>query len=104
MRVMDYRNLLSIFEFMLLIFCVGAWLIFFKLKSTIFLGFSCCTKKLLMKKTTFLFICLIFPIVALSQDLLSQQKSERLFKSGLELMEHGEYGAAREAFSNFLSI
>ena len=34
---MDYRNLLSIFEFMLLIFCVGAWLIFFKLKSTIFL-------------------------------------------------------------------
>ena len=57
-----------------------------------------------MKKTTFLFICLILPIVALSQDLLSQQKSERLFKSGLELMEHGEYGAAREAFSNFLSI
>ena len=55
-----------------------------------------------MKRTTFLILCLFFSIVAQSQDLLSQGKSERLFKSGIDLMEHAEYGAARETFSNFL--
>lgn len=86
------------------IFCVTAWSKFFKLKSTILFGFSCFTKKFLMKRTTFLFICLGFSTLALSQDLLSQSKSERLFKKGIDLMEHGEFGAARETFSNFLSI
>ena len=85
------------------IFRVTAWNKFFKLRSTILLGFRCSSKKLLMKKTTFLFVCLVFPIVVLSQDLLSQKKSERLFKSGIDFIEHGEFGAARETFSNFLS-
>ena len=101
---MDYRDLLIIFESMLVIFCVEAWHKFFKLKSAILLRFSCCTKKLLMRKTIFLFVYLVFPIAVLSQDLLSQQKLERLFKDGIDLMEHNEYGAAREAFTEFLSI
>ena len=83
------------------IFC--AWNKFFKLKSTILLGFPCCTKKFLMRKVSFLFICFVFPVSVFSQDLLSQGKSDRLFKSGIDLMEHGEYGAARIAFSDFLS-
>jgi len=57
-----------------------------------------------MKKANFLFICFIFPIIVFSQDLVSQGKPERLFKSGIDLMEHGEYGAARNAFSDFLSV
>ncbi|MEK6783100.1 MAG: tetratricopeptide repeat protein [Bacteroidota bacterium] len=57
-----------------------------------------------MKKITFLFISLVFPIVVHSQDLLSQKKAEQLFESGIDLMEHAEYGAAREAFSNYLSL
>lgn len=56
-----------------------------------------------MKKANFLLICFIFPLIALSQDLISQGKSDRLFKSGIDLMEHGEYGAARSAFSDFLA-
>ena len=56
-----------------------------------------------MKKANFLFICFIFPVIAFSQGLISQGKSERLFKSGIELMEHGEYGAARIAFTDFIS-
>ena len=98
---MDNRVLLSSFGFMQFIFC--ACKKFFKLKSAILLGLPCCTKKLLMKKANFLFICFIFPVFAFSQDLISQGKSERLFKSGIDLMEHGEYGAARIAFSDFLS-
>ena len=101
---MDYRDLLSIFESMLFIFWHHAWNKFFKLKSAILLRFSCCTKKLLMKKILFLFVCVGFPIAVLSQDLLSQQKSERLFKGGIDLIEHGDYGAARESFTEFLSI
>ena len=101
---MDYRNLLSSFESMLFIFWHRAWNKFFKLKSAILLRFSCCTKKLLMRKILFLFVCVVFPIAVLSQDLLSQQKSEHLFKSGIDLIEHGNYGAAREAFTEFLSI
>ena len=49
-----------------------------------------------------LFRSLYFSIVVQSQDLLSQAKSERLFKSGIDLMEHAEFGAARETFANFL--
>ncbi len=100
---MVYRNLLIKFESMLVIFWVKAWHKFFKLKSAIFLRFFCCTKKPLMRKSAFLFICFIFPIAVLSQDLLSQQKSERLFKHGIDLMEHGEFGAARQSFSDFLT-
>ncbi len=57
-----------------------------------------------MRKSTFLFICFVFPIAVLSQDLLSQQKSERLFKQGISLMDHSEFGAARQTFTEYLLI
>jgi len=37
-----------------------------------------------------------------AQDLVSQNKSDRLFNSGLDLIAHQEYGAARQSFTDFL--
>lgn len=77
---------------------------FFKLISAIiskiasFLG-KCFVKKSLI---TGFFIAMLIPVAA--QNLLSQAEAERLYKSGLDLIEHGELGAAREAFAKYLSI
>ncbi len=57
-----------------------------------------------MKRAAFVLICLGFSIVVHAQDLLSQKKSERLFKTGIDLVEHGEFGAARQTFTEFLFI
>lgn len=38
-----------------------------------------------------------------SQNLLSQQESDRLFESGLNLLDHRQYGAAREVFTEYLA-
>lgn len=38
-----------------------------------------------------------------AQNQLSQTKAERLYAKGMELVQHGNYGAARETFSEFLS-
>lgn len=38
-----------------------------------------------------------------AQELLTQQKDERLFKKGIELMDRSQFGAARENFSDFIS-
>lgn len=49
-------------------------------------------------------ICLM-PLVAtisVAQEQLSQQKAERLFAKGRELVEHNNYGAARQIFSEYL--
>ncbi len=45
------------------------------------------------------------PLVAtigVAQEQLSQQKAERLFAKGRELVEHNNYGAARQVFSEYL--
>lgn len=39
-----------------------------------------------------------------AQDQLSQQKAERLFAKGRELIEHHNYGAARQIFSEYLDV
>lgn len=39
-----------------------------------------------------------------AQDQLSQQKAERLFAKGRELVEHNNYGAARQIFSEYLAF
>jgi len=39
----------------------------------------------------------------LGQNQLSQSKAERLYAKGVELVQHGNYGAARETFSEFLA-
>lgn len=40
--------------------------------------------------------------VSYSQNLLTQQSSDRLFESGVNLLDHRQYGAAREAFSEYI--
>lgn len=41
--------------------------------------------------------------LSFSQNLLSQQEVDRLFESGLNLLEHRQYGAAREVFTEYLA-
>ncbi|MBL7871767.1 MAG: tetratricopeptide repeat protein [Cyclobacteriaceae bacterium] len=55
-----------------------------------------------MKSLLFLIFCL-FSFCSVSQNLLSQQQPEQLFNSGLELVLHNQYGAAREVFSEYLN-
>ncbi|MBX2893860.1 MAG: tetratricopeptide repeat protein [Cyclobacteriaceae bacterium] len=41
---------------------------------------------------------------AYSQNNVSQQQAERLFNSGVDLVNHNQYGAAREVFGEYLSV
>lgn len=54
-------------------------------------------------KGFFLFGCSWFLITfSVAQNLASQQPSQRLFESALDLLDHRQYGAAREVFSEYL--
>ncbi|MEQ1587451.1 MAG: tetratricopeptide repeat protein, partial [Cyclobacteriaceae bacterium] len=54
-------------------------------------------------KRILIFLCVwLVSFFSYSQDLLSQQKAERLFTTGLDLIDHIQYGAAREVFSEYL--
>ncbi len=44
----------------------------------------------------------LFSFTLTGQDQLSQSKNEKLFKKGIELVNHTSFGAAREVFSEFL--
>jgi TolA-binding protein len=78
-------------------------MIFFKLKPAITFAFRCSVEKPFMKGIVlFLFILFSFAS-AKAQDLLSQQKGERLYKTGVDLMDKNQFGAARENFSEFLT-
>lgn len=100
---MKFSQRISSFESMQSIFLTYAWTVFFKLKSAIFSDFVSFTKKSLMKRfLVFLYVWLV-SFFSYSQDLLSQQKAERLFTTGLDLIDHSQYGAAREVFSEYLS-
>ena len=54
------------------------------------------------------FIALLFFVFCIyslhAQDQLSQNKVERLYQQGTDLVNHSNYGAAREAFTDFLSL
>lgn len=56
-----------------------------------------------MKRFLFLFAA-FGSHFAFSQNLLSQQQTERLFNSGIELVSHNQFGAAREVFTEFLTL
>src|SRR5882762_5160925 len=68
----------------------------------IFFELVCFTKKLLMKKPLFALVFCVSFTVSFAQDLLSQKKTERLYKSGIDLLERSEYGAALQSFDDFL--
>lgn len=75
---------------------------FFKLSTTIFLGLLSSSEKRLMN---YRFLCagilLLLCYSTEAQNLISQDKSDRMYQTGLDLMEHGEYGAARQSFSDY---
>lgn len=56
-------------------------------------------------KSYCILLLLVFAVVTShSQNLLSQQQAERKFSHALSLLDHKQYGAAREVFSDFISI
>jgi TolA-binding protein len=54
----------------------------------------------------FIFFIFFFLVLsaAYAQDQLSQNKVERLYQRGRDLVNHANYGAAREVFSDFLAL
>jgi TolA-binding protein len=58
--------------------------------------------ELMHRYIAFLFFACIASSV-LAQDQLSQQNVEKLYHRGTELLEHSNYGAARQVFSEFLA-
>ncbi len=58
-----------------------------------------------MKRSTFVLIALLCGcFVSRGQETLSQQRPERVFQSGQDLLSHQQYGAAYEAFTDFLKL
>src|SRR5258706_1024577 len=76
--------------------------LFFKLKVTIKSMLLSFKEKLWMKSFSVLLLLISFSTLA--QDLLLQQKANRLFKTGQELMVQNQYAAARENFNEYLSL
>jgi TolA-binding protein len=75
---------------------------FFKLSTAISIAFICFLKKTFMK-LSLLFICLSFTTIH-AQDLVSQNKAETLFLTGMDLMDKHQFAAARENFTAYLKI
>jgi len=57
-----------------------------------------------MKKPLFALVFCVSFTVSIAQDLLSQKKSERLYRSGMDLLARSEYGAALQSFDDFLKV
>jgi TolA-binding protein len=60
-------------------------------------------QRLMVRYIAFL-ICIFAVPSLLAQDQLSQNNVERLYSRGTELVAHANYGAAREVFSDFLTL
>lgn len=96
-RISSFESMHSCTEFF-------AWGLFFKLKSAIFLAAVCFTKKSSMRKLLIIAGAWLIVSFAYSQNNLSQQQAERLFNSGVDLVNHNQFGAAREVFDEYLSV
>ncbi len=57
-----------------------------------------------MKSYSILLLLVFITVNSYSQNLLSQQQAERKFSEGLALLDHKQYGAAREVFSEFIAV
>jgi TolA-binding protein len=57
-----------------------------------------------MRYALFLLLAFLVAGVTYAQDPLSQQKAERLYAKGRELVDHNNFGAARQIFSEFLAV
>lgn len=57
-----------------------------------------------MKKLLFALLFFFTFHLSVAQELLSQRKTERLYKTGIDLIGRNEYGAALRSFEDFLKI
>ncbi len=57
-----------------------------------------------MKKYIILLAVLIVAYSSFSQNLLSQEQAARKFTAAVDLLDHNQYGAARNAFSDYLLL
>ncbi len=57
-----------------------------------------------MKSYSILLVLVFVAFSSYSQNLLSQQQNERKFSDGLKLIDHKQYGAARQVFSEFIEV
>lgn len=57
-------------------------------------------------KINFLFIgiAVFISYTGTAQNLVSQNKADRVYATAMELVQHGEYGAARQHFMDYLSL
>jgi tetratricopeptide (TPR) repeat protein len=65
-------------------------------------GSSNQTNIFIVRNSLLVFFCCFFLQSLQAQHQLSQNKNERLFQKGNELIAHSEYGAARKVFSEYL--
>lgn len=56
-----------------------------------------------MKSYSILLVSVFVTFSSYSQNLLSQQQAERKFSEGIKLLDHKQYGAAREVFTEFIA-
>ncbi len=78
---------------------------FFKLFSAIKTRSVSSGCKSRMKRSTVVLVALLLGyFISNGQETLSQQKPERIFQSGQDLLAHQQYGAAYEAFTDFLKL
>lgn len=57
-----------------------------------------------MKKLLFITSFVLCWAVSTAQEMYSQQKIERLYKTGIELIERRQFGAAKKTFQQFLTL
>jgi tetratricopeptide (TPR) repeat protein len=100
--MMKLSQRVSSFESMQSIFLTNACDFFFKLSSTIFFDFVSFTNKVLMKRFLVFLSVWLFAFSLSAQNIVSQDKSERLYSSALDLIDHNQFAAAREVFSEFI--
>lgn len=79
-------------------------MIFFERGTTITFFFCCSVEKLFMRIALVCFLSVWFSGTIQGQDLFSQQKQERVYKSATDLLEKNQFGAARESFTEFISL
>ena len=79
-------------------------MIFFKRSTILSTAFYCFVEKLFMRVLFTFTICLVAVLSVNSQDLLSQQKIEQTFQLGIDQISRGQFGPARESFSDLTTL
>lgn len=65
---------------------------------------NACVLSVSMLKFSFLSFCITASVALFAQDQLSISRTDELYRKGLELIQHGNYGAARKVLDDFLDL